>query len=356
MPVVDAGRMSLSKLTMRCASSTTPLLIRGLTAKPRWRAAVAALANRTAFLQAFGKESVRLSLAGHLGQGPELSTAELDKQKLEAMAGWTNDGSTFRAHLLRQVAAGEARPWTTLGDFAGAMRDGTVPLDAYIFHNMTESRALAQILSPLNALWRGIILAQLSPSQKLLYEAANTAAEPAAQGGDGGGGAKGSSLTRIGLGAEATGTPFHDHEMALNLAFGGRKRWLVAKPATDLVLVSPADLLYKVLPSPSFRAAWRKFERGSRAWECTQHAGEVVFVPELFLHAIVNLEESLAVAIQCENNDPRKDLGTLNSLIVHASPGAASAPGPCGQPWFSPWEGLAPERSTEALRTLLSQV
>ena len=81
-------------------------------------------------------------------------------------------------------------------------------------------------------------------------------------------------LSRLGVGAEGSGTPFHDHELALNLAFAGRKRWLVARPATDLALVSPDDLLHKVLPSAGFQRAWAKFERGGRAWECTQHAGE----------------------------------------------------------------------------------
>jgi hypothetical protein len=54
----------------------------------------------------------------------------------------------------------------------------------------------------------------------------------------------------------------------------------------------------------------------------TQHAGEMVFVPERYLHATVNLEPTVAAAVQCENADPRTNLSTLNSLIVHASEGA----------------------------------
>jgi hypothetical protein len=31
-----------------------------------------------------------------------------------------------------------------------------------------------------------------------------------------------------------TGTPFHDHELAINMAFAGRKRWLVARPGSTV--------------------------------------------------------------------------------------------------------------------------
>ena len=45
---------------------------------------------------------------------------------------------------------------------------------------------------------------------------------------------------------------------------------------------------------------------GGETWDCTQRAGEVVFVPAGFLHATVNLDESVAVAIQCDDGvDPR---------------------------------------------------
>ena len=54
-----------------------------------------------------------------------------------------------------------------------------------------------------------------------------------------------------------------------------------------------------------------------------------MFVPEGFLHATVNLEESVAVAVQCDDGaDPRTGISAeLNTLIVHAN-GVAEAFGP----------------------------
>ena len=68
MPVVEARALSLKALAGRCARAKTPLLIRGLLAKPRWRAAAGALGNRSALLAAFGAEEVRLSLGTYLAQ------------------------------------------------------------------------------------------------------------------------------------------------------------------------------------------------------------------------------------------------------------------------------------------------
>ena len=81
------------------------------------------------------------------------------------------------------------------------------------------------------------------------------------------------------------------------------------------------------------QAAWGRLEDAGRAWGCTQSAGEAVYLPNRYLHATVNLEEGVAVAVQCENTDPRTNLTALNALLVHASEGADGALGPCGTPW-----------------------
>ena len=58
---------------------------------------------------------------------------------------------------------------------------------------------------------------------------------------------------------------------------------------------------------------------------------------------------------QCENTDPRTNLTTLNSLIVHASEGSGEALGPCGTRWASPFEGMGSEQALAALPVLLQQ-
>eukprot|EP01047_Picozoa_sp_COSAG01_P051888 COSAG01_NODE_5398_length_4288_cov_3.443781_4_plen_86_part_00 len=64
--------------------------------------------------------------------------------------------------------------------------------------------------------------------------------------------------------------------MALNLAFAGRKLWLMAKPGTDLALVAPHDLLHRVIPSEGFQTAWAEMKRRGNAWECTQQPGDMM--------------------------------------------------------------------------------
>ena len=103
--------------------------------------------------------------------------------------------------------------------------------------------------------------------------------------------------------------------IALNLAFAGRKRWLITRPcrpACRIPFHEGGAAVYhpaKLLRNPHLAAAaLRVLGAGGDTWDCTQHPGEVVFVPEMFLHATINLDESLAVAIQCTRSmlSPRR--------------------------------------------------
>ena len=89
------------------------------------------------------------------------------------------------------------------------------------------------------------------------------------------------------------------------------KRWLVTRPCRPACRIPffkggaavyhPARLLHEAhsLPATALR---QLAGAGADTWDCTQHAGEVVLVPALFLHATVNLDqESVAVAVQCDD-------------------------------------------------------
>lgn len=57
------------------------------------------------------------------------------------------------------------------------------------------------------------------------------------------------------------------------------------------------------------KAALQMLAQGDDFWDCTQHSGEAVFIPEKFLHATVNLDESVSLAVQCDDDaDPRNGL------------------------------------------------
>ena len=149
-PVLSAAELSTVQLAQRCAGASTPLLIRGLLDRPKWRDAMASLSDRKALLAEHGDEEVRLSLGSFLAAGPEASSEQLNAAKLAYMRqAWAADGSTMREGLLRQVGSGEARPIVRLGDFVEALRGGAAPPGAYIFHNISESGGLAAAVAPL---------------------------------------------------------------------------------------------------------------------------------------------------------------------------------------------------------------
>ena len=225
-------------------------------------------------------------------------------------------GSVLGDDVERQVRAGGPRPQVGLGDWLTALREGTTPRDSYVFMNVSGG-PVAQALAPLHALWRDIS-------------------------------GSGPDLTRLGVGGSGSGAPFHAHHgvVALNVAFAGRKRWLVTRPCRPdcripffeggAAVYHPEMLLSQAPPGGGLiagPAAALRMLAGADGdtWDCTQHPGEVVFVPAMFLHATINLDESVAVAVQCDDSDPRASLSELNALIVHAN-GAAVALGPCGTP------------------------
>lgn len=196
------------------------------------------------------------------------------------------------------------------------LRDGDVPLDAYVFQNVTGRGAFQAVLKPLRLLWREVTLASLSDAARgghrwiqmhLASTAATSGATPLPGLPDTG---LLLPLVRLGVGGTGSGAPFHDHMPAINVAFAGRKRWLVAKPGTELVLVGPNDLL-KMLPQQEFQAALAGLERGGKMWQCTQQPGEAVYVPAMFLHAIVNMDEVVSVAIQADDHDPAAAFAAL---------------------------------------------
>lgn len=66
------------------------------------------------------------------------------------------------------------------------------------------------------------------------------------------------SVTRIGVGGADSGIPFHAHELAMNVVFGGRKLWLVARP-NDHELDNPTVASQQV--------AWEDLDQWTRlAW------------------------------------------------------------------------------------------
>jgi hypothetical protein len=101
------------------------------------------------------------------------------------------------------------------------------------------------------------------------------------------------------VGQQGTGLPFHFHKEAWNEAVAGLKRWSVyppseVPPAHYLMIDSHAEWLQTVLP---------KLLPAERPAECLQRPGELVYVPEGWWHAVVNVEPTMAVI---KNNVPTR--------------------------------------------------
>lgn len=135
-------------------------VIHNLLSKPRWRKIADILGNRTAMIERYGAEPVQLSIGRFLAQGPEKSEHELDQHKLgfmreewaSAKSTWAmgafkngNSDQRFRAKILSQVQAGEARPHVLLGEYVAALRTGGAPLESYVFHNVSGSVGLGHV-------------------------------------------------------------------------------------------------------------------------------------------------------------------------------------------------------------------
>eukprot|EP00729_Bicosta_minor_P007753 gene7753-8719_t len=286
IPILNAKSLSLAEIARRCAAAETPLIIKGLLHKPQWNKVAAVLGDRKMLVdydQSYAAEKMTLNLGSFLAQGPEKDDDALNNEKLAYMREhWTpsSPSSSFLKEVFAEVRAGNARPQIKLADFisvtlaslSDAARGGHRWIQMHLASTATTSGA-----TPLPGL----------PDTGLLLP-----------------------LVRLGVGGTGSGAPFHDHMPAINVAFAGRKRWLVAKPGTELVLVGPNDLL-KMLPQQEFQAALAGLERGGKMWQCTQQPGEAVYVPAMFLHAIVNMDEVVSVAIQADDHDPAAAFAAL---------------------------------------------
>ena len=96
------------------------------------------------------------------------------------------------------------------------------------------------------------------------------------------------------LGERGGGAPAHPHSHAVNSLAWGTKRWRLWPPAGS----------YFAAASP-----WQDWEQkqeeeqeggtqGAAALECTQEAGDIVFVPASWGHAVLNVRDSVGMTVE----------------------------------------------------------
>lgn len=91
--------------------------------------------------------------------------------------------------------------------------------------------------------------------------------------------------TQFYLGPPLSGAPVHFHRSAWNVLIYGHKRWFVYPP--DRAFYSKQHIW----------EWWKEvYKNRPDALECVQHPGDMVFVPDMWGHGVINLRESIGVA------------------------------------------------------------
>ena len=96
------------------------------------------------------------------------------------------------------------------------------------------------------------------------------------------------------LGGAYSGAQPHWHANAWNWLVHGRKRWFLWPPSK--AAYSQRHVLDTLVPHAETAGRMPHFPRGQKPLVCEQHAGEVLFVPQLWGHATVNLQPSIGWA------------------------------------------------------------
>jgi oxalate decarboxylase/phosphoglucose isomerase-like protein (cupin superfamily) len=94
------------------------------------------------------------------------------------------------------------------------------------------------------------------------------------------------------LGPPGTGAPMHYHLDAVNVLLHGEKDWLLLPPAAAVYSTERAAGLFQSL------AAGRAAAAGPPPMLCTQRAGDAMFVPRGWGHAILNTRTSVGYAVE----------------------------------------------------------
>lgn len=94
---------------------------------------------------------------------------------------------------------------------------------------------------------------------------------------------------QVAVGGAGSGAPLHYHKAAVNTLVYGRKRWWLSPPR---------DAAYSREPVGAWAAAGpaRAQAAGRVLLQCEQRAGDVLFLPDFWGHAVLNLAPSVGLA------------------------------------------------------------
>jgi len=185
--------------------------------------------------------------------------------------------------------------YMSIRDYTAAMRNKTLPRDAYVFYTIEGSPIAANfarmrhLFDSLQAAWQPELTRLTQTVMESTVMLTNVS-------------------TRVALGGLSTGSGWHGHGAALLAVVVGSKSWFLRNPEhevpawmentwqSDSPQSTQAWLTAVMSASPTGKAE----EWLQHFWYCTQSANELMFVPESMRHAIHNEEETLAFSIQVD--------------------------------------------------------
>ena len=103
------------------------------------------------------------------------------------------------------------------------------------------------------------------------------------------GGVRPGKATQFYLGGARSGAPSHFHQAAYNLLVYGKKRWFLSPPSHAVFSMRPTQAWLEE-QLPLLRAS------NASLFECDQHAGDLLIVPDLWGHLTYNLDTSVGIA------------------------------------------------------------
>ena len=288
----------------RISKATAPLRI--LYSTNSWRA-VRDWQSIPAFLDSHGNASVGIvSGVAVASMGPEQALART----------WVR-GPNGHMRLASSVAASRrhqpSRLVLPLREYLQAVHNGTLPRDAYVFHDLAgpDLRPLADRLRDVADMFRSCSITRTHGLRAL------KSLPPRA----------GSGRLRLALGAAGSGNTWHMHGDALNLVLGGQKRWWLYNRSTYQARRAVQNAPHW-LPTPDWLAQATAHNEPMPTWHCTQRAGELIFVPGGIPHAVLNVDgDALAVAVQHDAEGAGLlhlaardgDVETAKALLVQAA-------------------------------------
>jgi len=109
---------------------------------------------------------------------------------------------------------------------------------------------------------------------------------------------------------------------AWNTLVHGRKRWLLFPPDTTRATLFPRGDADEALPASVYLQLVYPGLRGVQGIDVVQSAGEAIYVPENWWHAVVNLE--LSVALTANFTGARNVAEAVRGLLREGNPDLAA--------------------------------